>query len=270
VSAPVSNEERAAPAGMVEGHHPSVAEYISSRRIAERYDLTFASTPLFGTDCQFVDDFLPGPPAKVVDLGCGTGRHVLHLARRGYDVTAVDLSEHMLEITRSKLDAADLSRELRARTVKADICELAGLADGAFDGAICMFSTLGLLKGRELRLRALREARRVLRPGGVFVFHVHNLFRNLAHADGRRWLLRNVADAALGRSELGDRLMPRYRGEIDLYLHLFTRREAGRLLKGAGLEPVRVMPLNEARDGEETRAGASLRANGFLFAARRP
>jgi SAM-dependent methyltransferase len=250
---------------MVEGHHPSVERYVTSRRMAARYDMTFASTALFATDTRFMDEVLPPPPAKVVDLGCGTGRHVVHLARRGYEVTGVDLSEHMLAQARSKVEAEGLP----ARLVRGDICSLGELASGAFDGAVCMFSTLGLLKGRKLRLAALAEARRLLRPGGAYVFHVHNRLHNLTHSEGRRWLVRNAVAAALGRAELGDRLMIGYRGEMDLYLHVFSRREAVGLAREAGVEVTRVMALNERRDGELAGGWRSVAANGFLISAQR-
>ena len=192
------------------------------------------------------------------------GRALAQQWESSAEVTGVDLSEHMLDIARAKLEG----EALEARLVRGDICSLPELAAGGFDAAVCMFSTLGLLRGRKLRLAALGEARRLLRPGGVYAFHVHNLLHNLTHAEGRRWLLGNALEAVLGRARLGDRLMPRYRGEIDLYLHVFTRREALGLARGAGFEVTRLTALNERRDGELTGGWRSVRANGFLVAAR--
>ena len=264
MSAPASSTPHLPP-GMADGHHPTVVGYVTNEHIARHYDRTFGTMALFVTDTRFLEEILPAPPARIVDLGCGTGRHVVHLAARGYDVTGVDLSEHMLTEVRSKLASEGASAEL----VRADICDMSELRGGSFDGAVCMFSTLGLLGTRDLRLAAVREAARLLSPGGVFAFHVHNMLYNLTHRDGRRWLLRNALDAIRGRAGLGDRMMSRYRGELDLYLHLFTRREAVGLVRDAGLELIRVMALNESRSGEVTGLRASVRANGFLFAAKK-
>ncbi len=250
---------------MVEGHHPSIVQYVTSQRLATDYDRTFDGNALFLTDTRFLDDVLPPPPARVIDLGCGTGRHALHLARQGYAVTALDLSEHMLEIARSKLAAEGLE----ANVLRGDICDLSRFAPGEFDAAVCMFSTLGLVRGGDLRRRALAEARRVLRPGGLYCCHVHNRLRNLTHTDGAMWMLRNTIDAALGRCDAGDRLMPRYRGQVDLYLHLFTRGELSRLISAAGFQTVRALCLNAPRTGELAGRWASIRSNGFILAARR-
>src|SRR5262245_15721205 len=52
--------------------------------------------------------WLPGPPAEVVDLGCGTGSLSLLLAEAGHRVTGVDLSPNMVDHARRKLTAANL------------------------------------------------------------------------------------------------------------------------------------------------------------------
>ncbi len=50
---------------------------------------------------------------RILDLGCGTGRHAIELARRGYTVVGVDLSESMLNKARSKAQAAGVVVEFR-------------------------------------------------------------------------------------------------------------------------------------------------------------
>ena len=95
-----------------------------------------------------------------MDLGCGAGRHALRFAGRGFSVTAVDLSRPMLEMVGSK--AAEQGIELA--TVQSNLCRLGCFPDQVFDYALSMFSTLGMIRGREPRRRALAEARRILRP----------------------------------------------------------------------------------------------------------
>ena len=54
-------------------------------------------------------EYRPGKPELVLDLGCGTGRMTLELARRGYDMTGIDYSTEMLEIARDNAEAEGLA-----------------------------------------------------------------------------------------------------------------------------------------------------------------
>src|SRR5216683_225689 len=85
---------------------------------------------------------------------------------------------------------------------------------------------------------------RVLRPGGRFLLHVHNRWFNCWNRAGRRWL---AADALWART--GDRVMPVHQGIAGLTLHLFTRREAVRLLREAGFRLLEVRPISLREDG---------------------
>lgn len=95
----------------------------------------------------------------VLDLGCGTGRHTLWLAAQGADVTAVDFSDGMLAEARRKPGADAV------RFVAHDLHERLPFADAAFDRVVSglVLEHLHDLDG------FFREARRVLRPGGVAV-----------------------------------------------------------------------------------------------------
>ena len=135
-----------------------------------------------------------------------------------------------------------------------------------------MFSTIGLLPGAENRRRFLDEVTRVLKPGGTFVIHVHNRLRttNLTTPWGISFLVRTYLwDPLFTDLEVGDRVMPFYRGIRDMYIHIFSFRELKRLLGGAGFEITRVAYLNDRRS-DEIRDGllASWRANGFVVSCR--
>ncbi|MGE3822307.1 MAG: class I SAM-dependent methyltransferase, partial [Isosphaeraceae bacterium] len=83
------------------GVNPALWRYAQSRQLAEREDHYFAGHPLFQADrealeARFVE---PGP---LIDLGCGAGRLSLGFAVRGFPVTAVELSQAMLEVVGDK------------------------------------------------------------------------------------------------------------------------------------------------------------------------
>ncbi len=98
--------------------------------------------------------------ASVLDLCCGPGRHSLELARRGYAVTGVDLTERYLEEFRSRAAQLDLNVE----AVLSDM-RLFRRPD-AFDGALNLYSSFGYFENPEDDLRVLRNLHDSLRPGG--------------------------------------------------------------------------------------------------------
>jgi len=246
------------------GHFPTLGEYLGNRRLAQEYDEFFRDTKLFGYDCKVLDELF-ARPGRLIDLGCGTGRHLVHFAGRGFSVTGVDLSDHMIDLAGRKTRGEGLS----VRLVKADICDLAGFEDGSYDYAIAMFSVLGLVRGEELRLRVLRGAARILAEGGLFVFHVHNILHTAAYPGGWKFLAHNWLSSLGGGREFGDQMMKKYRGIMDLELHSFTPGEIRRLVARSGLTLRRMLYLNPERDGELQGGGGSraIRANGFIVVA---
>ena len=243
-------------------HHPSVFEYVVSENLADHYDRHFETNRLFEYDTQMLEDLLPGS-GRLLDLGCGTGRHLARFAARGWEAVGVDLSEPMLRQAADKLSAARLEAEL----YRADILDLSFLPAESFDAAICMFSTLGMLSSEESRQRAVCQAARCLRPGGMYVAHVHNRMHFLRWAWGRREFFDTFLNRLGGGQPMGDCVMNNYRGELNLYLHNFTLGELVGLVRRAGLRVVRAVPLNERRDGEARGLLGRITANGFIVAA---
>jgi ubiquinone/menaquinone biosynthesis C-methylase UbiE len=210
--------------------------------IADDYDEFFASNRLFELDQEIVARHVR-PPGLVLDLGCGTGRALVPLARRGLRGLAVDLSEDMLRIVQEKAAREDLS----IQCVRANIVELDWLCDASVDCVLCLFSTLGMVQGAENRIRVLQHARRALRPGGLLVLHVHNFWFSRHDADGPWWLVQNLLRSAVRRdTERGDKYFA-YRGIPQMFLHVFTYRELRRMVRRAGFRVREVMPLNASR-----------------------
>lgn len=233
-------------------------DYLHSGEMVRGYDDQVGASPLARADVAFCNRVFE-TPGRLIDLGCGTGRLCVHFARKGFDCVGVDLSEEMLAQARANADAAGVRVEWR----NANLVELAGVPDGHFDYAACLFSTLGMVRGEENRAAAVQQAFRVLRTGGRFVLHVHNrYFRGLGW--GR--VARQAVCSLLGRADAGDVTMPQTYGGAPLTLHHFTRRGATRLLQAAGFRVSGVTAVAES----DTEVSPGLRAYGYLFAAVKP
>ena len=117
------------------------------------YDLTW----------RYLREYLPSQ-GTVLEIGAATGKYTLELARRGYKVTAVDLSAALLERCRKNL--ADEGLEARVRIVIADARNLDELKESQFDAVFLMGPLYHLVEEADRKL-ALQEAARRLRTGGV-------------------------------------------------------------------------------------------------------
>ena len=119
-----------------------------------------------GWDCKWADELIrnfpkaEGRTLKVLDIGTGPGFYSIILASRGYDVTAVDLSEGMIE--QAKHNAGSLAEKIRF--FKMDAQELS-FPDNEFDVIVTRNLTWNLPDP----VKAYGEWRRVLRDGGVML-----------------------------------------------------------------------------------------------------
>jgi SAM-dependent methyltransferase len=115
-------------------------------------------------EVDFLEKALAPPPgASLLDIPCGSGRHSVELARRGYRMTGIDLSADFLSLAGSRAAAAQLQMDLRHGDMRGP-----GLAADCFDGAFCFGNSFPYLdrSGVSAFLAALGRA---IRPGGRFV-----------------------------------------------------------------------------------------------------
>ncbi|WP_426570653.1 class I SAM-dependent methyltransferase [Aquihabitans sp. McL0605] len=102
--------------------------------------------------------------SRILDLGCGTGRNAVALARQGAKVLAVDPSTELLALARDRADAADVRVELH----QAGLAELAFLRSDSIDAAV---SVMALASADDLA-RVFRQVHRVLKPEAPLVCSV--------------------------------------------------------------------------------------------------
>jgi len=237
-------------------------EYVHNDHVADDYDDYFAHCRLFDFDAQVIQRWFDKPGGVVADLGCGTGRALIPLVRRGFRGLAVDLSEPMLRIVNGKAAAEDLP----VQCVKANLTQLDCIAEDSCDYAICLFSTLGMIRGFDNRMLALKHVRRIIRPGGRFVLHIHNLYYNIYDPYGPWWFLKTYFQKYGGEVEPGDKWF-NYRGVTNMFLHVFTPRELRRALGGAGFRIREILPLHSSRVRSLRFPWlfSTLRANGWII-----
>lgn len=143
-----------------------------------------------GGECDFIEKEIGfNKSIKIIDIGCGTGRHTLELTKRGYDVTGIDLSEGMLKKARQK--AAEMN--LHVNFEKHDARALP--FKSAFDAAIMLCEGgFPLMETDEMNFDILRNIAEALRPGSRFIFTTLNglfplfksvnEFHNSVHKEG--------------------------------------------------------------------------------------
>jgi SAM-dependent methyltransferase len=123
----------------------------------------------YGAECDTLEQRFERADRTVrtlLDLGCGTGRHAVELARRGYEVVGVDVSEEML--ARARRRAAD--DHTHASFVLGDIQSIQ--LDRRFDAVVSMFAVVGYQTSDDALRATFDTVRRHLEPSGIFLFDV--------------------------------------------------------------------------------------------------
>jgi SAM-dependent methyltransferase len=141
---------------------------------AESYDLLYGEKD-YEREGDVLEDVFrqygKGDIKNVLDLGCGTGNHAIVLARRGYQVTGVDISPEML--SKAERKAIEGHGKVGFRSPKFFEGDIRTIDLGQrFDAVLMMFAVLGYQQENHDVLYALKTARTHLRPEGLLIFDV--------------------------------------------------------------------------------------------------
>ncbi|MDQ3877137.1 MAG: class I SAM-dependent methyltransferase [Actinomycetota bacterium] len=220
--------------------------------------LRYSFTKGADQEVAFLLDLLGlAPGARVLDVGCGPGRHAVPLAQAGLTVIGVDVSRKFLDLAADKARAAGVGAgffEVDARQMP---------FDGEFDAVISICQGAFGLMGRDdsLVLRRMTEA---VKPGGRVVVTAFSSYFEAAHR--REGVAFDVAEGVVyERTEIKDE-QGRTK-EADMWTGVYTPRELKLLSIGVGLIPEAVWSVEP---GNFARNDPDLDHPEFMLVATRP
>ena len=182
------------------------------------------------------------PPMRVLDVGCGPGRHSLALARRGFDVVGVDQSEEFLRLARDAVAAEGLTCTFE----QVDVRDLR--AGAGHDAVLCLCQGgFGLLGGRDETDVFARIAAAVA-PGGrlaVSAFSAAFAVRFLEEGETFDPATGVLHEISVVRGPTGDER------EFDLWTTCFTGRELELLARASGLVVQSIAGVAPGRYGSD-------------------
>jgi SAM-dependent methyltransferase len=200
--------------------------------------------------CDFIVKEL-GIPAggSILDVGAGQGLQAVELARRGYKVTALDLSESML--SHAKMRARDASVDVNL--VHGDMRSMA--YDGSFDAVLCWGTSFGYFED-DMNRRVMELLHNAVRPGGYLLLDVANRDFVIGNQPNLVWFEgdRTVCIEETSFNYVTSRLLVKrtviredgYQYEHFYSLRLYSLHELGQLMHHRGFRVARVSSYEAA------------------------
>ncbi len=178
--------------------------------------------------CRFKPDGA-NTPKTVLELGCGTGSMTIELARRGYDVIALDISDEMLSVADQRAREAGASN---IRFIQSDMCSFE--LYGKVDAVVCCLDGINHLTARDELDSCFALVSNYLNNGGLFVFDLNTPYKfKTVYAD-RDYILEDAGIMCCWRNRLskaGDR--------VDFHLSVFREDREGHWHREDGIESER-------------------------------
>lgn len=187
-------------------------------------DVDYAKWAQFYEEC--FDRYLPERPTLVLELGCGTGAMTIELARRGYDMTALDISPEMLSHAYSRCADKGIFGVL---FLEGDMCDFE--LYGTVGAVVCCLDGINHLLSEKELADCFALVHNYLDPDGLFLFDVNTpyKFQNI-YADNDYVLERDGA-VCVWRNRLSDDAR-----QCDFHLTVFEQEEDGLYTRQDGVQ----------------------------------
>ena len=169
------------------------------------------------------------PSDVVVDVGCGNGRHILPCIEKCNTLIGIDVAQNMLTYTQKKINHAKNVTLIHASAVKVPI------ASDSVD-TVLFIAAVHNIQGKQNRLEALHEVKRILKPGGSALVSVWSRWQDRFRLHFLREVLRFY------KGDFGDIDVLWNRDGLDIfrYYHLYSRRELCHDLHAVGFKINRI------------------------------
>jgi len=139
-------------------------------QISKYYDCIF---PVGQAQLEFIKQAAGSPPAKVLDVACGSGGYAAELSKAGYTVAAVDIDEKMVEKAKEKVQSENLSADI----LRCDMKELEKKLSPGFNCIFCIGNSIVHLDSQDEILEALRQMHALMEKGGTLILQIINYDR---------------------------------------------------------------------------------------------
>lgn len=175
---------------------------------------------------------------KLLDLGCGAGRHAIEFSKQGIEVTGIDISPKMLEEAKQRANSEGVEIEF----IRANLSELnsLNLTHNSFDGAICLCeSGIGVIGGEGKDIEFFKSVNNLLKENSYFVISCFNGLRRYLRSKDQNPRFDYINGTLLWSAKLDDEV------ELSEMQRLYIPSEIKLLLSIAGFKDVKIYSCND-------------------------
>lgn len=195
----------------------------------ERWNKSVVEEVKFLVHAHYLDRHI-ATGEKVLELGAGTGVFTRLLSRKGTNLTVTDLSPVQLELNRQTAEEEGYAGNVQEWSIQ-DICDLQIFNDDIFDKVVCYGGPLSYVFER--KTAALREMRRVVKPGGKVLLSVMNLWGTVRESLEK--IIHPIRPEDNEKILATGNLHPSAFAPSDHHCHLFRLEELREDIQAAGL-----------------------------------